>query len=60
MGLQCAVLFPYLEMMVEFYGRSVLRQYMPAKPKKYGINYGQLPVDAADTHSLRTSISEAV
>ena len=25
------------EMMVKLYGRSVLRQYMPAKPNKYGI-----------------------
>ena len=25
------------EMMVRFYGRSVLRQYMPAKPNKYGV-----------------------
>ena len=25
------------EMMVKFYGRSVVRQYMPAKPTKYGV-----------------------
>ena len=25
------------EMMLKFYGKSVLRQYMPAKPNKYGI-----------------------
>ena len=25
------------EMMVKFYGRSVVRQYMPAKPHKYGV-----------------------
>ena len=25
------------EMMVKFYGRSVVRQYMPQKPTKYGV-----------------------
>ena len=25
------------EMMVKFYGRSVVRQYIPAKPHKYGV-----------------------
>ena len=27
------------EMMDKFYGRSVLRQYMPAKPNKYGVKF---------------------